>query len=76
MTAAVGFSAGHWNAMLGTLAAFGTLCLATWIRFRAGERTVRALGPALLTVATRPMGLILAVIGVQMLLQGWHESGL
>jgi multiple antibiotic resistance protein len=73
---AVGFSAGHWDKVVVTVTAFGILCLATWMSFRAGERIVRALGPAFLTVVTRLMGLILAVIGVQMLLQGWHESGL
>lgn len=53
-----------------TLVAFGALCLITYLFFISGERLVRFLGQAGLNVITRIMGLILAVIGVQMLIDG------
>jgi len=53
-----------------TLAAFAALCVITYLFFVYGERLVRFLGPSGLSVVTRIMGLILAVIGVQMLLAG------
>jgi len=53
-----------------TIAAFGLLCFITYAFFVYGERLVRYLGPAGLSVVTRIMGLILAVIGVQMLIGG------
>jgi len=46
------------------------LCVTTWFGFVAGERSVRYLGSSLLTVITRLMGLILAVVGTEMLLKG------
>lgn len=72
---AVGFSAGGWLQVGVTITAFATLCIGTWVSFVTGEKLVRALGPSVLTVITRLMGLILAVIGVQMLLHGLRESG-
>jgi multiple antibiotic resistance protein len=53
-----------------TIAAFAALCAITYAFFIYGERLVRYLGPAGLSVVTRIMGLILAVIGVQMLIDG------
>lgn len=53
-----------------TLAAFAVLCVITYLFFVYGQRLVRFLGPSGLSVVTRVMGLILAVIGVQMLLAG------
>ena len=53
-----------------TLAAFAALCVITYLFFVYGERLVSFLGPSGLSVVTRIMGLILAVIGVQMLLAG------
>jgi multiple antibiotic resistance protein len=53
-----------------TIAAFAALCLITYGFFIYGERLVRYLGQAGLNVITRIMGLILAVIGVQMLIAG------
>jgi multiple antibiotic resistance protein len=71
---AVGFSAGTWRNAVITLLAFLMLCAATWVGFVAGERLVRSLGRSFLTVITRLMGLILAVVGVQMWLQGLKEA--
>ncbi len=56
--------------MLVTLAAFALLCAITYGFFVSGERLTRFLGKSGLAVITRIMGLILAVIGVQMLIMG------
>jgi multiple antibiotic resistance protein len=53
-----------------TIAAFAVLCLITYAFFIYGEALVRFLGKSGLSVITRIMGLILAVIGVQMLITG------
>jgi multiple antibiotic resistance protein len=53
-----------------TIAAFALLCLVTFLFFTFGEGLTRFLGKSGLNVVTRIMGLILAVIGVQMLLDG------
>jgi len=46
------------------------LCAITYAFFVSGERLVRYLGQNGIRVVTRLMGLILAVIGVQMLISG------
>jgi multiple antibiotic resistance protein len=56
--------------MIITIAAFAALCLITYGFFVFGERLVRFLGSGGLSVITRLMGLMLAVIGVQMLIGG------
>ncbi len=53
-----------------TLTAFAVLCVVTYLFFVSGERLVGFLGANGLSVVTRIMGLILAVIGVQMLVDG------
>ena len=53
-----------------SLVAFALLCVTTWFGFVAGQRLVRYLGRSFLTVITRLMGLILAVVGTEMLLVG------
>jgi len=67
---AIGFSAGHWRHAALSLFAFALLCATTWFGFVAGQRFVRYLGRSFLTVITRLMGLILAVVGTEMLLVG------
>lgn len=57
-----------------TIIAFGLLCALTCILFLFGERFVKAIGPSALNVVTRMMGLILAVIGTQMLIEGIHQA--
>ena len=73
---AIGFSVGTWNKVLITTFAIGVMCALTWLSFVTGERVVRLLGPSFLTVITRLMGLILAVVGMQMFVEGFHEAGL
>jgi multiple antibiotic resistance protein len=53
-----------------TLGAFAVLCLITYVSFLSAERLVRFLGKDGLAVISRLMGLILATIGVQMVIQG------
>jgi multiple antibiotic resistance protein len=53
-----------------TIAAFGVLSGVTLVFFLYGERLVSFLGQTGLNVITRMMGLILAVIGVQMVING------
>ena len=63
-------STGGIDAMVVTIAAFAVLCLITYGFFIFGQRLVAYLGENGLGVITRIMGLILAVIGVQMLIDG------
>ena len=56
--------------MVVTIAAFAVLCVITYIFFISGQRLVRKLGDNGLSVMTRLMGLILAVIGTQMVITG------
>lgn len=53
-----------------TLAAFGSLCLITYVLFLYGKTVVRLIGQNVMNIVTRMMGLILAVIGAQMLIAG------
>lgn len=57
-------------ALLRTLVAFAAICAITYAAFIGGERITRLLGEQAIGVVTRLMGLILAVIGVQMLVVG------
>lgn len=53
-----------------TIASFLVLCLISFVFFLSGERLVGYIGKNGIKVVTRLMGLILAVIGVQMLING------
>jgi len=53
-----------------TIGMFFVLCVITFFCFVSGQRIVKFLGQSGLNVVTRMMGLILAVIGVQMLIEG------
>lgn len=53
-----------------TIAAFFLLCLITHVFFVSGERFVSFIGVNGIRVVTRIMGLILAVIGTQMVITG------
>ena len=63
-------STGGLTEVIITTAAFALLCLITYVFFVAGERLVHLLGDNGLSVVTRLMGLILAVIGTQMVITG------
>lgn len=53
-----------------TILAFALLCLITYILFLYGKPLVKRLGDNAMNIMTRMMGLILAVIGTQMLIAG------
>ncbi|MCE0494176.1 MarC family protein [Vibrio salinus] len=63
-------SSGRISDLVVTVGAFFVLCLISYIFFIFGEKFVRYLGDNGIKVVTRLMGLILAVIGVQMLIAG------
>ena len=71
ISSAMNFSStGGLTEVIITTAAFALLCLITYVFFVAGERLVHLLGDNGLSVVTRLMGLILAVIGTQMVITG------
>ena len=53
-----------------TIAAFAVLCVITYLLFIFGKKFVNFIGAGALGVITRMMGLILAVIGMQMVIEG------
>ncbi|WP_230660603.1 MarC family protein [Psychrobacter sp. I-STPA10] len=55
---------------LTTISAFGVLCIITYVLFLYSKSIVKIIGDNAMTVMTRMMGLILAVIGAQMLIAG------
>jgi multiple antibiotic resistance protein len=63
-------SAGTVTEFVVTVSAFFVLCMITYVFFVSGERLVKYIGDNGMKVITRLMGLILAVIGVQMLVEG------
>jgi multiple antibiotic resistance protein len=72
---AMNFSAGgSIMEMVVTIAAFAVLCVITYVLFLFGEKFVTFIGVGALGVITRLMGLILAVIGIQMVIEGLHGA--
>ncbi len=72
---AMSFSAGSGIVEVATtITAFALLCMLTYVLFIFGERLVGYLGASALGVITRMMGLILAVIGTQMVIEGLHGA--
>ena len=57
-------------AMLTTILVFFVLCLITFVCFIFSAKIIKAIGQNGLNIVTRLMGLILAVIGTQMLIAG------
>lgn len=60
--------------MVMTMTAFAVLCVITYVLFIFGEKFVTFIGAGALGVITRLMGLILTVIGTQMMIQGLHGA--
>jgi len=74
---AMSFSAaGDWLNISITVATFSLLCLITFFCFVFGQRVIGMIGTAGLAIITRLMGLIIAVIGTQMVMQGLGSSEL
>lgn len=68
---AMNFSAnGNIIQMIITISAFGFLCVITYLLFVSSEKLTKFISAGILGMITRMMGLILAVIGVQMLIAG------
>ena len=63
-------SAGGWGEIINTISAFAVLCLITFVCFVFSSKIISAIGESGLSIVTRLMGLILAVIGVEMLIGG------
>ncbi|GDY24979.1 UPF0056 inner membrane protein [Agarivorans sp. Toyoura001] len=57
-----------------TIIAFATLCVITFICFLLGPKLIQKVGESGINITTRLMGLILTVIGMQMLIQGGHDA--
>lgn len=57
-----------------TIAMFAVLCGITYLFFIFGEKLVTYLGASAMGVITRMMGLILASIGIQMVIEGLHGA--
>jgi multiple antibiotic resistance protein len=57
-----------------TITAFSVLCVITFLAFVSGERLIQILGKSGMDVVTRMMGLILAVVGTQMLIEGIQSA--
>jgi multiple antibiotic resistance protein len=72
---AMNFSAGGgFMEMVVTIIMFAVLCAVTYVLFIFGEKFVTYIGASALGVVTRMMGLILAVIGTQMVIKGLHGA--
>ncbi|SHH34821.1 MarC family protein [Ferrimonas marina] len=71
LATAMSFSAqGGLGAVSVTIAMFALLCVISYACFMMGDRLVSFVGESGMTIITRLMGLILAVIGTQMALEG------
>lgn len=57
-----------------TIVAFGVLCLITFFCFIYGVEVVAKIGKSGVNIVTKLMGLILCIIGMQMLIQGVEDT--
>lgn len=71
---AMNFSSGGFANLAITIGAFGLLCVITYFVFLSGKKIKKAIGEPAMKVITRMMGLILAVIGAQMLIEGVYSA--
>ncbi len=63
-------SSGNWMEIAITIVSFFVLCMITFLCFVFSSQIITRVGHDGLSIVTRLMGLILAVIGVQMLIDG------
>ena len=63
-------AAAGWQDIVVTILAFASLCVITFVCFIFSSRIISLIGDSGLSIVTRLMGLILAVIGVQMAIAG------
>lgn len=71
---AMNFSTGGILNCIITIIAFGILCLITYFVFIFGKQIKKIVGVNLLKVMTKMMGLILGVIGMQMIIEGIYSA--
>lgn len=71
---AMNFSAGNISNFFVTVFSFGVLCIITYFVLIFGKQIKKILGSSALKVITRMMGLVLAVIGMQMILEGTYSA--
>jgi multiple antibiotic resistance protein len=67
-------TAGEFDQTIITIVSFAVLCAITYVLFLFGDKLVKAVGPSALNVITKMMGLVLAVIGTQMFIDGAAEA--
>lgn len=67
---AMSYSAGGWIEAVTAILMFSVLCMITFFCFVFSEKIIALIGDNGLSIITRLMGLILAVIGVEMLIDG------
>ena len=70
------FAASGGGEIFTTIATFAVLCVITFIFFVFGQRIIALVGESGLNIVTRLMGLILAVIGMEMLIMGVRSAQL
>lgn len=71
---AMNYSATHsFSGIIITISVFAFLCIITYICFISSSKILSVIGESGLSIITRLMGLILAVIGTQMVIQGIVE---
>jgi len=63
-------ASGGWSHIIITVSVFFILCIITYYSFIFGQKILNFIGENGLKITTRLMGLILAIIGTQMLIQG------
>jgi len=71
---AMNFSAGGVLNCFITIISFGLLCVITYFVFIFGKQIKEIIGPNILKVMTKMMGLILTVIGMQMFMEGVYSA--
>ncbi len=75
ITTAMNYSAtGKLSGIVITIVTFAVLCVITYVFFIFGHGLVKFIGKNGIKVVTRLMGLILTVIGTQMVIQGIHGA--
>lgn len=63
-------AAGGWGEIAVTICVFAVLCIVTFLCFMFSSKILSVIGESGLGIVTRLMGLILTVIGIQMLITG------
>ncbi len=67
-------SSGGMTGIIITVSVFAVLCLITFVCFIFSSKIISAIGKSGISIITRLMGLILAVIGTQMLIDGLRSA--